>query len=199
MGTANRVEQLNTSFSDFNFKAASAAGFEKKADIFVSERKEVLAKKSTLFDTSISIVPESSGEQELVHLAGPAPVHKKNFEWEAIVQTWEGRVIFNDPDEKEFVAIIRDITCKSNPDEEVLIGYESILASDVELVEEGAVFFWNIGRYRKYSEVTGKPGPSKHKFEIRFRRLPPLSAARLSEIMEMSTRMSERLHANYSA
>ena len=196
MAMANKSLALSTDFLDFSYRAGSAADLEKPADLSVFGRREKIDLNSTLSAVAASELPVSSGEQELMHFAKPSPVERKSSEWEAIVQTWEGRVVSDDPEAQEFVAIIRDLTCKTNPEEEVVIGYESVLASDVSLIEEGAVFFWNIGRYRKYSESTGKQGPSKHKFEIRFRRLPPLSADRLSEILEISKRMSERLHAN---
>jgi hypothetical protein len=155
---------------------------------------------SSKLSTPVDLVGavESSSEIGKVHVVRPEYNDKKASKWESIVQTWEGRVIYDDPVAQEFVAIIKDLTCKSNPDEEVVIGYESVLQSDLPLISGGAVFFWNIGRYRKYS-FSGKIGPSKHKYEIRFRRLPPMSAERLAEIRKQSKELSERLHGNHPA
>ncbi|TBW01367.1 hypothetical protein E0E52_19710 [Azotobacter chroococcum] len=119
--------------------------------------------------------------------------HKASV-WEKIIQSWEGRVVFNSPDDREFTAIISDRTCRSNPDEEVVIGYEHVLDSDKDLIEEGAVFYWNIGRYRKYSKKTGKIGPSENKYEIRFRRLPNVDSRQVEKIIETAQRISAKIH-----
>lgn len=132
------------------------------------------------------------------HAHRPTIENNRNYEWECIAQSWEGRVIYNDPSESEFVAIIRDLTAKENPDEEVVIGYESVLESDRELISEGSIFFWNVGRQRKVSS-DGKSGPSINKFEIRFRRLPPLGVHRVQEIRRVSKDLAEELHGNQSA
>jgi len=130
-----------------------------------------------------------------VHIL-PKYVDKRPSTWERIIQSWEGRVIHNKPDMKEFVAIISDRTNKSNPDEEVVIGYESILTSDRELISEGAVFFWNFGRYRLYSESSGTLRESRKRFEIRFRRLPSISAEKAKEILEESKRIALKIHGH---
>lgn len=143
-------------------------------------------------------VVASAPDTGRVKVVRPEYQVKKSCEWEAITQSWEGRVVFDDKDSQEFVAVIKDLTCRSNPDEEVVIGYESVLNSDRDLIADGAVFFWNIGSSRKYLS-SGKLGPSKHKYEIRFRRLPPISPQKLAEIRKHSKELSERLHGNHSA
>lgn len=125
----------------------------------------------------------------------PVEYEVKNFsKWEAILQSWEGRVVCDIPEKKEFVAIISDRTTPTNPDEEVVIGYESVLASDRKIIAEGAVFFLNVGRFREV--VNAKLGPSKKKFEIRFRRLPGLSQKRAAEIRSESQKVADKLHGN---
>jgi hypothetical protein len=126
----------------------------------------------------------------------PESVEKRASVWSEINQTWEGRVVENSPESREFVAIISDRTCRSNPDEEVVIGYESVIESDIDLISEGAVFFWNIGKYRKYSEKTGKIGPAVNKYELRFRRLPPISAETFEEIKHLSKGLSRIIHGH---
>lgn len=126
----------------------------------------------------------------------PSSVERNVSGWVSISQSWEGRVIANNPPEKEFVAVISDKTHSENPDEEVVIGYESVLPSDIELIAEGAVFFWNVGAYRQRVDSSGKIGPSKNKYELRFRRLPPLSPDRLREIQDLSKRLSSLIHGN---
>lgn len=128
----------------------------------------------------------------------PRYEQKRPAVWESILQSWEGRVIYNSPAAREFTAIISDRTNKNNPEEEVVIGYDHVLPSDVDLIVDGAVFFWNIGRYRKYLKG-GKIGPSVNKFEIRFRRLPSLRQDQTDEILEISKRISIKIHGYKSA
>lgn len=150
--------------------------------------------QSSSIQTPVEESASRSNEMKIVK--APAIVEKKASVWSEISQTWEGRVIENIPDSKEFVAIISDRTCRTNPDEEVVIGYESVLESDIELISEGAVFFWNVGKFRKYSERTGKIGPAKNKYEIRFRRLPPISLEKMREIKELSIGLSKIIHGH---
>lgn len=134
-------------------------------------------------------------EAKQSHVSKP-PIYeeKKASLWEKILQSWEGRVIYNSPEKHEFTAIISDRTVRANPDEEVVIDYDKVLASDRELISEGAVFFWNFGRYRTFSKKTGKIEPSHKKFEIRFRRLPSMSARQAEDILEISKRIASKIH-----
>lgn len=114
--------------------------------------------------------------------------------WESIVQSWEGRVLDVDPAANLFTALIVDRTTKNNPDELVEIDLEYVKESDRGLVCSGAIFYWNIGRFRKY--LQGRVGPSVNHFEIRFRRLPPLSPEVLEGIRRTSARMASRFHGD---
>jgi len=114
--------------------------------------------------------------------------------WETILQSWEGRVVDVDSSDGLFTAVITDRTNKNNPDEFIEIDFEHVKHSDRELVQSGAIFYWNIGRFRKYSE--GRIGPSVNHFEIRFRRLPPLSPETLEGIRRTSARMASRFHVD---
>ncbi|MNJ59633.1 hypothetical protein D3C77_553290 [compost metagenome] len=77
-----------------------------------------------------------------------------------------------------------------------MIGYESVLQSDVELISEGAVFFWNVGTYRQLTKASGKVGPAVNKWELRFRRLPPISQETLEEIKQYSKGLSKLIHGH---
>jgi len=78
------------------------------------------------------------------------------------LQKWEGYVTYVKKD--SFIAKLVDLT-NHIPDEEVEIGFEEIAKEDIELVEPGAVFYWNIGYHERHS---GRERSSL----IRFRRLP---------------------------
>jgi hypothetical protein len=114
--------------------------------------------------------------------------------WEAILQSWEGRVVHEPSEDGIFTAIITDRTNRNNPDEIVEIDLQHVKESDRSLVRSGAIFYWNMGRFRTYKD--GRIGPSVNHFEIRFRRLPPLSPEVLEGIRRTSARMASRLHGD---
>lgn len=150
-------------------------------------------------DSSLDHVPSAVSAREVGDMRvvrAPESAIKKASVWSEINQTWEGRVIENSPDLREFVAVISDRTCRSNPDEEVVIGYESVIESDLDLISEGAVFFWNVGKYRKFSEKNGKVGPAVNKYELRFRRLPPISSDTIEHIKTLSKGLSKIIHGH---
>ncbi|WP_141231066.1 hypothetical protein [Pseudomonas sp. Irchel 3F5] len=164
--------------------------FERKIDSTTSAVARSLADKNSSVATVL--IPPN------VHLVKESVLpNNRAAVWEKVIQTWEGRVVCNVPGEREFVAVISDVTCKSNPNEEVVIGYESVMPSDIDLITEGAVFFWNIGRYRTISNQ--KLNPSRNHFEIRFRRLPPISEEKLREIKAEAQRLTSNLYADKSA
>ncbi|WP_256831747.1 hypothetical protein [Pseudomonas sp. Pse1] len=166
----------------------------------VSRRQEFnIVKRSRSGYSSADQAPVAASASEVGEMRAvraPESVVKKASVWSEIYQTWEGRVVENSPEQREFVAIISDRTCRSNPDEEVVIGYESVINSDLGLITEGAVFFWNVGKYRKYSEKNGKIGPAVNKYELRFRRLPPISAETIEEIKHLSKGLSKIIHGH---
>ena len=122
----------------------------------------------------------------------PTASTTKSNQWHRIAQSWFGRVIEVDRENKEFTAIISDRTNKSNPDEIVTIGFESIKSSDEDLVSSGAIFHWVIGQYRRLNATTGKLGPAVNHYEIRFRRLPAITPERLADIKATSKLMAQK-------
>lgn len=158
----------------------------------------MLAKPRPTNDSSAEQVlsPDSSEGRDMRVIEMPASRDIGFSGWAEITQTWEGRVVLNSPGSREFVAVISDKTCRSNPDEEVVIGYESVIDSDLDLISEGAVFFWSVGKYRKCSGVTGKVGPAVNKYELRFRRLPPMPRETIEEIKKLSKGLSNQIHGH---
>ncbi|MGR3992482.1 hypothetical protein [Pseudomonas sp. 1121_17] len=157
--------------------------------------KQTAEQVGSLVEDSTHLISSQEGG-DIGMVKAPASVERNFSGWSEIKQAWEGRVVEHYPDDREFVAIISDRTNKSNPDEEVVIGYESVLESDVGLISEGAIFFWNVGTYRKLAKVSGKIGPAMNKWELRFRRLPPISQEVLEEIKEYSKGLSKLIHGN---
>lgn len=145
---------------------------------------------------SANLPASSSNGGDMRIVKSPESVGGSFSGWSEINQAWEGRVVENNPGEREFVAVISDRTDPSNPDEEVVIGYESVINSDIELIAEGAVFFWSIGKYRNFLTASGKVGPAVNKYELRFRRLPPISKETIEEIKVLSKGLYNRIHGH---
>lgn len=118
-------------------------------------------------------------------------VEAASVEWVDIVQSWEGRIIAVDSNNNELTAVITDRTNRSHPDEEVVIDLSAIKKSDLSLVQEGAVFYWNIGKMR-----TNKRGTIKNASDIRMRRLPGFNKAQLDRARTLGKSIAERLHAD---
>jgi len=83
------------------------------------------------------------------------------------LQKWEGVVL--DIQDDVFLARLVDLG-GLGPDEEAEIYREEVSRDDLDLLEPGAVFYWNIG-YR-----TSPAGQRTRASEIRFRRLPVWTA-----------------------
>ncbi|MBF0320870.1 MAG: hypothetical protein HQL01_13810 [Nitrospirae bacterium] len=96
------------------------------------------------------------------------------------LQKWEGYVleIFEDT----FIARLIDLTNES-PDEEAEFYIDDLSGEDKELLQLGAVFYWNIG----YHIASG--GQRTRGSTIRFRRLP----AWRKEDIKSATQKAERL------
>lgn len=118
-------------------------------------------------------------------------VEHSTFEWLSIAQSWEGRIVSVDLQQNEFTAILTDRTDRTNPDEEVVMDLDAIRKGDKALVEEGAVFYWNIGQMR-----VNRGGTVKNSSDIRMRRLPGLSKAQLNKAKAFGKRVAARLHAD---
>ncbi|NVZ38777.1 hypothetical protein HX786_11875 [Pseudomonas sp. 21615526] len=194
------MAQVNMSIPETALADPFEYFLKREASVGVRRYRELNVVKPLRKDvSSIDYVPSAVSAREVGDMRvirAPESAIKKTSVWSEINQTWEGRVIENSPGSREFVAIISDRTCKSNPDEEVVIGYESVIESDLDLISEGAVFFWNIGKYRKYSEKSGKVGPAVNKYELRFRRLPPVSAETIEHIKTLSKGLSKIIHGH---
>lgn len=89
------------------------------------------------------------------------------------LQAWEG-VVLQLLEDKHFVARIVDSSGRERP-QDVELPLEEIPDADMNLVAEGAVFYWKIG-YR-----TAAHGQKSRTSEIRFRRLPRWTQAELDE------------------
>ena len=92
----------------------------------------------------------------------------------SVRQEWEGTVASVSRD--EFIAVMRDLTDASQPDEEMTLAIEKVAESDRPLVVPGAVFHLAIG---ERIDVSGR---RERGFGLRFRRLPVWTASDIREV-----------------
>jgi hypothetical protein len=96
-------------------------------------------------------------------------------------QFWEGTV--DSVSQGEFVAVVRDKTNPSNPDEEVVISLDEVMPSERPLVAPGATFYWFIG-----PEYTPS-GRIKNVSLLEFQRLPRWSRSAVDRARNRARRL----------
>jgi len=101
-----------------------------------------------------------------------------------LLQEWDGRVLAIANGGKELVALLRDLTVPSNPEEEITLDMMEVSEGDRPLVLKGALFYWTIGY--EYG-----PGGQLTRFSrIRFRRIPSLSRRELDAARQEGERLA---------
>jgi hypothetical protein len=101
-----------------------------------------------------------------------------------ILQQWRGYVLERKRD--CFIAILEDLTNPGKADERAEIALEELSDSDLQLVEEGALFELVIGVRRT--------GAERQRFSyIRFRRLPRWTASEFQRVAEKAEAFGRRL------
>jgi hypothetical protein len=101
-----------------------------------------------------------------------------------LLQQWEG-VVAEPPSGGEFVAILRDLTKPTMPEERAVFPLDQVSPSDRFLVIPGAVFYWSIG----YEDLL--TGTRRTVSVIRFRRLPAWSKNDMRRIKEGIERLRD--------
>lgn len=96
------------------------------------------------------------------------------------LQKWEGTVV--DIEDDYFSARLVDLTNKG-PDESAEFSVDEVSPDDLELLERGAIFYWNIGYHNSRS------GQRTRSSIIRFRRLP----AWIEKDLEKAEKEAEKL------
>lgn len=102
-----------------------------------------------------------------------------------VLQEWEGTVESVDEKKQEFVAVVRDVTTPSHPEEEVTLSMSEVSPSDRSLLLPYAIFYWTIGY------ETTELGQIRRFSQIRFRRLPPLTKADQERAIDAARRLAQ--------
>ncbi|PHQ25484.1 hypothetical protein CLH62_14270 [Marinobacter guineae] len=145
--------------SDLNSFLTASGGLIKEISTSSFDKK-LLQKVSFFKNTSNFIVRNNRTKVPVQYEKNVSEPLKRSFH---LLQTWIGYVIaVNDG---EFVAVIKDKTNPSAPDEEVTISIDELSPPDQDALEIGAEFFWTIGREKSPAGTVSRVS------DIRLRRL----------------------------
>ena len=108
----------------------------------------------------------------LAHLIPPPSPPEAPREAIIPLQRWEGVVLRVNAD--SFVARVVDATAE-HPDEEVELPKDDLSPFEIDLLQEGAIFYWTIGYRQRLPR-----GQRERISRIRLRRLPAWSRAELA-------------------
>jgi hypothetical protein len=116
----------------------------------------------------------------------PRPSPQEARQWP--LQVWLGSVI--EMGASDFVAVLRDQTDPSRPDERVTIGNDEVDPQDKNLFSTGATFYWYISE-----EI--RRGTRRTVTELRFRRLPVWSKAELDDVKRRAAIRARRFNTEW--
>lgn len=105
-----------------------------------------------------------------------------------ILQRWEGVVVERTGD--DFTVELRDLTSSKGTTEIGELCMNELSEDDRSMVREGAVLYWNIGY------ETSPAGSRRRVSDIRFRRSPVWTCAKLSALRERGKALFTALDAN---
>lgn len=130
-----------------------------------------------------AVFPVSPSRAKVLRIPRIAPALQRT----TLLQQWEGTVA--DISERDFVAVIRDLTNPSNPEEQAVFAIEDAADPDRSLILRGAIFYWSIG----YEET---PAKTRKTFSIiRFRRLPAWTRSEIHAMQKEAVRLRRLLES----
>jgi hypothetical protein len=106
-----------------------------------------------------------------------------------ILQQFDGVVIKVDGAAREFEAELTDITHPGNPQEIIVVSIDDISPLDQELVREGALFQWTIGRKTIVNGMPSREGYDR----FTFRRIPNWSKAKIEDARKQAQSLLDSL------
>lgn len=135
----------------------------------------------TSMSEGLSNAPEKPPDSRIV----PMPlVSPPDYRFQ-LLQQWEGLV--SSVSDRDFTAVLRDLSNPSQPDEEATFSLEETSEQDKGLVVPGAIFYWVIG-YR-----TSASGQKTRSSDLRFRRLPVWTRSEINRLAKKAAEFEEVL------
>ena len=150
-----------------------------RPDIFFPQegRRGILNVQEDEWGTSIPYLKSSEAKDRVITMTS-IPI-KSNY---ISLQKWEGIVLSVSKD--SFTARLIDLSHNTSTREICELTINEIAPEDIDLLDVGAIFYWNIGYY------DSSRGQRFRQSMIRFRRLPSWSAAEISSAKEAALKVS---------
>jgi hypothetical protein len=109
---------------------------------------------------------------EATPVAQPPPASRPDAR-QLLIQTFLGEVI--ELSDTEFVAVLKDQTDRTRPDERVTFAVDEVVDEDRSLLTPGSMFYWFIFDESRY-------GSKRTVTDLRFRRLPKWTKQQLAVV-----------------
>jgi len=130
--------------------------------------------------SSVSSVNKTSSSDTANIFESPSKSKLNNF---IVINQWKGEVIACNS--KEFDAIIIDLK-EGGTKEEITFSIDDVSEDDRNLIQEGAIFYWEIG-YHVFRGTRMKAS------KLKFRRMPPLSRRKIDQLFDYANKMTAEL------
>ena len=128
----------------------------------------------------LSTIPESTlpfKGAELINQTASRPSHKTSYLGSEYFKQWNGRVVSIESNDT-FVAMVESVHATGEPPKVVRFNRHKVVIKNVELMSEGAPFYWTVGMFRNEHHSLEKLS------EVRFKMVSKPSASLLARIGE---------------
>ena len=146
----------------------SSVSIDEQTPLRIRSTDQAVDSRSDVLDQN-ALTPTSTPSQATVlrdRIVLPAALEVSPTSALHTIQCWEGVVTSSPPYDRQFAAHLVDRTDPSRPEEEATFDVAEVSESDVDLLAEGAVFYWMIGHEDSLA------GQRRNLSQLVFRRLP---------------------------
>lgn len=128
----------------------------------------------------LNSIPESTlplKDGELINKSASKPSHMVSYLGSEYFKQWNGRVVSIESSDT-FVAMVESVSGNSEPPKIVRFNRHKVVMKNVELLSEGAPFYWTVGMFRNGHHSLEKLS------EVRFKMVSKPSSSLLARIGE---------------
>ena len=160
---------MSKTFDFIDYPSSTMPGDEKEENLEREKTREILLS-----------IPESTlplKDAELINQSASKVSHKASYLGSEYFKQWNGRVISIESSDT-FVAMVEAVRGNGEPPKIVRFNRHKVVMKNVELLSEGAPFYWTVGMFRNKHHSLEKLS------EVRFKMISKPSALLLSRIGE---------------
>ena len=160
---------MSKTFDFLDYLSSTMPRVEKDDNSELDKTKEIL-----------STIPESTlpfKGAELINQTASRPSHKKSYLGSEYFKQWNGRVVSIESNDT-FVAMVESVRATGEPPKVVRFNRKKVVIKNIELMSEGAPFYWTVGMFRNEHHSLEKLS------EVRFKMVSKPSASLLARIGE---------------